>query len=778
MHLRRLWLAVALCLGSAWSAALADAPPLSVEDALDQRTFGIRIPIDVSPDGQWVAYTLEVPGRRRPTGELRFFFFSRTGAPVEALGCDVWLTNIRTGESKNLTQGQGTSWAPVWSPDGRSLAFCSDRDGQARVWLWERDTGKLRPVCDAVVRPLFGFEVVRWSPDGKHLLMKLLPEDLSVESAADLISGPPPRPTGERGKSGVTVTVYRSPAATGAAATRQPESHTGASWTNRYLADLALIDVASGEVRRLARRHKPLGFWFSPDGRQVAFTSFLGIKGVASQQPLYDLHVIRLSDGADRVVAARLPLDYGITVSWSPDGKRLAYVTAGPNSGGECYSVAADGGEPVRLGTGRHPPFDGDYRPPLWDAEGRWLYVLGGGALWKVSAGGDAPTRVTRDWARKPLEILTAGPGRVWSPDGGRSVVVAARDEDTKEVGFYRVDLATGRPTPLWEGQQSFSGGALFTCRVTPDGKAVVYAAEDARHPADLWVADADFRSRRRLTRINPHLERYALGDSRLVRWRGLDGEVLRGALLLPAGHREGRRYPMVVKVYAGADLSNSVSRFGLSGTGVENMQLLASRGYAVLLPDSAAPRGHPMFGVLKTVMPGVDRVVQMGIADPERLGVMGHSYGGYSTLALLVQTTRFKAAVVSAGIGDLVSEYGQLGRDGDSFGIGWAEEGQGGMGGPPWQHPQRYLENSPVFYLDRVTTPVLLIHGALDEAVPAAQAAEVFVGLRRLGKEVVYARYEGEEHWQGTWGRANVEDYWSRVVEWFDSHLGPRGAK
>src|SRR5260370_902615 len=137
----------------------------------------------------------------------------------------------------------------------------------------------------------------------------------------------------------------------------------------------------------------------------------------------------------------------------------------------------------------------------------------------------------------------------------------------------------------------------------------------------------------------------------------------------------------------------------------------------------------------------------------------MGYSYGGYSTLGLVVQTTRFKAAVVRAGLADLISAYGVMDKSGLSWVTGWVETGQGRMVGTPWQFRDRYIENSPIFYLDRVQTPVLIVHGELD-AVPYQQAEEVFVGLRRLGKEVVYAKYGGEGHAESTWSLPNKLDY------------------
>ncbi|MGH3995476.1 MAG: alpha/beta hydrolase family protein, partial [Pseudonocardiaceae bacterium] len=156
------------------------------------------------------------------------------------------------------------------------------------------------------------------------------------------------------------------------------------------------------------------------------------------------------------------------------------------------------------------------------------------------------------------------------------------------------------------------------------------------------------------------------------------------------------------------------------------------------------------------------------------RIGIMGHSYGGYSTLALITQSARFKAGVMRAGQGDLIASYGHLAPDGTNYGLPWAESGQGRMGGSPWEYRERYLENSPFYHLDRVETPVLIVHGAADDAVPSFLADEVFVGLRRLGKPVTYAKYAGEGHWEGEWSYANQVDYLTRVFAWFDRYLPP----
>ncbi|MGO9119384.1 MAG: alpha/beta hydrolase family protein, partial [Desulfomonilaceae bacterium] len=238
-------------------------------------------------------------------------------------------------------------------------------------------------------------------------------------------------------------------------------------------------------------------------------------------------------------------------------------------------------------------------------------------------------------------------------------------------------------------------------------------------------------------------------------------------------GYQEGKRCPLLVFVYGGALESDQLNQFGFNGLGEPyNMQLFATRGYAVLLPDAPQHLGTPMLDLAKTVLPGVDKVVDMGIADPERMGIMGHSYGGYSVLGLMVQTKRFKAAMMGDGSGDLISSYGQLNADGSSYATS-REQGQELMGGTPWEYRDRYIENSPVFYLNRVETPLLIVQGSADTTVHAYLSDEVFVGLRRLGKRVTYVKYVGEDHYPYAWKRENQIDFCNRLINWFDRWIG-----
>jgi len=750
--------------------------PLKIEDALGIMALANRMPIALSPDGEWVAYTVQDDRKQERMQSERYRFYTRTGAFTEAVGCDVWLTNTGTGESRNLTEGKGTSSSPVWSPDGKYLVFYSDRSGTEHIWLWERASGKVRQLSEAIPRPFFNFQVVRWTPDSRYIVAKVLPEGMTLEQATDLISPPPPATAKDGRLDGVTVTVYSSPAAAqrGADSAAPEKPLENQSWMNRYVGDLTRIEVESGKVEHLVTGIKPLGYWISPNGKYLAYMAWNGIEE-NTQQPVYELSLFSFADRKSRVLVPKLKQEYGISVSWAPNNSSLAYTTS---ENGDCYVVPIDGGEPQNLTPGTHPPFNDEHRAPLWDANAEFIYLVsteeygrvGSNKIWVASLARRSFQQIAEIPDHVILEIVApAGGGRFWSPDN-RSLVVLARNEDTKEAGFYKVSLPGGTVTRLFEEPRYFSRDAIFTTDTSRDGKLVAYVAQDAQHPEDVWVCGPDLHDRRRITRINPQIESMSFGKSHIIQWRGIDGQQLRGALLLPASYKEGSRYPLIVDVYGGSYRSATTYRFGLSGSGVENLQILATRGYAVLLPDTPLRKGTPMQDLLKTVMPGVDRAIDLGIADPDRLGVMGHSYGGYSTLSLIVQTSRFKAAVDSAGPADLISFYGDLDKSGAAGGIGWSETGQGGMVGTPWQFRDRYVENSPLFYLDRVETPVLIVQGDLDPIWK--QAEEVFVGLRRLGKEVVYAKYAGEEHWEGTWSLANAQDYWSRVLDWFDRHL------
>lgn len=734
--------------------------PLPVEAALAQTSFPAQTPaLNFSPDGQLIAYTLQ-DDRNPEIDRNRKFLTPPDGASFLMRGCSIWLVDLKSNEAKNISGNEGSSWGPVWSPDGKYLAFYSDRTGAEHLWVWEASSATLRQVSDATVHTLYGFEVAHWTPDSKKILTKILPQRRAI---ADLSKTPEtiePQKTGN----GSTVVIYTHLPSLG----QKDFARRDADLFESSNGDLALIDLVSSTVKYIAPGFdKPRWFSISPDGSHVAFTNVKGLETGNSQQVLYDLVTVSLSDGSARVLASNIRQVFGINASWSPDGKVLSYMTSGPLAKGDCYLVDINGGEPRNLTMDPHPNFGHPFRAPFWDGSGTSIYLATSQAVWRVPTTGRA-TELTSLQNRRLIEIVPGSEhGRLGTSFDRRFTYLFTIDDETKQTGFVELNLTTGKTRNLIEFKRACGDYPTFKLGVSSGGKWIAYVVQDSQHSEDIWLASTDFRDVRQVTHSNSQLEAYQLGASRLIEWRSVDGEKLKGALLLPAGYQEGKRYPLIVRVYGAAFRSNLVNQFGLEGGGVENKQLFATRGYVVLLPDAPTRLGTPMQDLLKTVMPGVDKVVEMGIADPEKLAVWGHSYGGYSALALIVQTTRFKAAVASGGPYDLISDYGTL----NPAHTGWAEEGQGKMGGSPWEFRDRYIENSPVFYLDRVQTPLLLIHGTLD-VIPPTIAEEVFAGLRRLDKDVVYAKYEGEGHWQGTFSYANQVDYLNRVIDWFDKYL------
>ena len=212
----------------------------------------------------------------------------------------------------------------------------------------------------------------------------------------------------------------------------------------------------------------------------------------------------------------------------------------------------------------------------------------------------------------------------------------------------------------------------------------------------------------------------------------------------------------------------------GMSALRVANPLLLTSRGYAVLLPDVPIEAGKTGGqDSADAVLAAVDEAIRLGYADPQRLGITGHSYGGYAVYPAIVRTGRFRAAVVRSGFPDWIPVYLTMRTDGSSsWGIGNAE-GAPGPGGTLWERRDQFIENSPLFFFDRITTPVLIVHGTKDY-LSDANAKMAFVALRRLGKGAALALYDGEGHSQSEYSVPNQQDDIQRDIAWLDRYLCP----
>lgn len=279
----------------------------------------------------------------------------------------------------------------------------------------------------------------------------------------------------------------------------------------------------------------------------------------------------------------------------------------------------------------------------------------------------------------------------------------------------------------------------------------------------DYYLLDDQRRCGRRLTRVNAKRQRPP--RSRLLTYKTVHGDDLRAVLHLPLDYIPGHRYPTIVSIY---EHQAELLHIPLEPSGEWWPWL--ERGYAVLLPDIQPRINAAVKAAVEGTSAAVDAAVATGIVDRARLGLVGHSFGGYETYAIVTQTDMFRAAVSQAGWSNALSLYGSMyERTGDpaSFGV---ERTQPYLAGPWWDHWDAYVENSPLFHAKRIQTPLLIAHGNADKLVPFSQAVEMFNTLRRLGnKQVVLLEYDGVDH---VFLGATKQDLQQRMLQFFDYFL------
>ncbi|HZS09576.1 MAG TPA: S9 family peptidase [Blastocatellia bacterium] len=548
------------------------------------------------------------------------------------------------------------------------------------------------------------------------------------------------------------------------------------------------IYVAGGEAEKLtAEENGVTSFRWSPDGKSIAFVTRDAPKDKEAREK-------RRKDRFDTIVVdSDFTYSHLWTISvetrekkrvtegpftvagpqWSPDGKWIAYTSSrsglqessfidlSEDRNTDICVVAASGGAPRQLTT--NPAAD---TGPIWSPDGKWIAYTANTEpkSWAaktdvlvVSPEGGAPRNLTKDF------FESAGPGLNWSPDG-RAVYF------TSGVGMYShifsAPAAGGKVTQITRENRHYG-----QFDVSGDGKMIAYTVSDSRTPDDIWVATIRGWQTRKITWANPQLKDFAIAETEVIKWKGPDKLDIEGLLVRPLGYEEGKRYPLVLQIHGGP-----YGRFSDSFN--SRVQLWAANGYAVLMPN---PRGSTGYGQqfatanvndwggkdFEDIMAGVDAVVARGVADPERMAVMGGSYGGFMTFWAITQTDRFKAAIGHAGISDWYSFHGQS----DVPGLM-----EFGFAGHPWEATEAYRKWSPMTYVDHVKTPIMITHGESDKRVPITQGEQYYRALRKNGVEVLFLRYPREGH---SIQEPNHQiDLCERQLAWIDAHLGVTRSK
>jgi dipeptidyl aminopeptidase/acylaminoacyl peptidase len=297
-----------------------------------------------------------------------------------------------------------------------------------------------------------------------------------------------------------------------------------------------------------------------------------------------------------------------------------------------------------------------------------------------------------------------------------------------------------------------------------------VFTRQTAREFPNYHVAGPDFRGVRQLTDINPQQKEFAWTSGvRLINYTSDKGDKLQGALYLPANYEPGKKYPLLVTIYERrSQLANQF--VNVSETSTPNRSLYTSRGYAVLDPDIAYKVNDPGMSAVWSVLPAVKAAIATGVADSAKVGLWGHSWGGYQTSHLVTQTKTFKAAIAGAPLTDLVSMYSSVYWNTGGTNQAIFESSQGRFQGNFIDNYDAYIRNSPAFHAKNVETPLIILHNDKDGAVDFNQGITYYNTLRQLGKDVILLEYVGENH--GLARPVNQKDYAVRMREWFDHYL------
>jgi dipeptidyl aminopeptidase/acylaminoacyl peptidase len=706
----------------------AEDRPMSVDDVLALERLDRAT---VSPDGTLVA---AVVLRGALPGET----FGRATYEIDPSRGDVWIIERSTGKRRNITRGRARAagaWCATWSPDGRRLAFLSTRpEGKeprggdnVRLYVWNRPMERLRRLGDWAVVTQTRYGGTQSKLDiagpGASAPDACMPGDENppfawLDARRLLVAALPP------GRSSALLDasdrVYRHTEATREAmrAGREAKvsaSGSGAERTGAGPGETAILAIVDAET---------------------------GSRMDVAEVPAY-------------------PFNGSIGVRVSPDGRRAAVLaTVG--------AIAPRAGIPW-------PRNDGE-----WIVEKRLGFVdlLGGRPVTWLSLPPEARLPVTLEG---------------WSADG-RTVSLTARGRpQDREAGRFSANPETGGTAalpavPEPPPQPRPAGLPAKAELIAHDSRGIVWSENTPQ--GTFLRASAAGGQTLELLALNRHLANVDLGRTIIFDYSGGGGRPLKAAVLLPPGYRDGDRLPVIIWVYGGYTVQGPDDYFlDPYMPGIYNLRLYAAKGYAVLIPSIPLKRDGTqdhLPALAPAVLPAIDKLAAMGIADPARVGVMGQSYGGYTALGLATQTGRFRAVIAIAALSDLAAFHGAF----DSTARGYpgieheksangliAEVGGAAMQVPPYVDPDRYRRNSPLAFVDRVTAPVLLVHGEQDSRGSMYQSEAFFTELWRQGKTARILRYWGEDHALGA-SPATVRSVVDEIIRWFDKYLAPTASR
>lgn len=696
----------------------------------------------------------------------RIFFSVSSCANPETDG--VYVVPTGSGKAQPLLQGKGRYSKLTLDESSSRLAFLTDRDDQE---------SKEPVFC------LYGWEKSQDSASlwVSHTATAGFPEGMSVSDKSDLNFSktgavvmfgikeiPEPEPEAEieedDNEAKFELWHWNDPFP-------QPQQKVMASrikdntWESiYYLKSKKFVKLADKEVPDVELS----------DNAEVAFaqTNWPYTKRIAYDGSYYDVYVIDPGTGGKTLVRQEL---YGRArlspsakyVYWFAHGDWFIYDISTKKTRNVTEKIENifeqhdfDRPEPVR-----------SYGTAGWTDDDASFLVYDRFDIWELAPDGSGARNVTEGFGRESftsLRYVRLDPDeKTIDPD--KVLLLKAVAQDTMAEGFFR-DRINGKEKPV---KLMMVDRTIRPFIKAKNADKYLFASSTFEEYPDLWYCGKDLRAAKKITDLGLQMKPFLWGTSELRDFFSADGKPLKGILIKPENFDPGKKYPLMVYIYETLHQGRHRYRHPSPGSSI-NPSYYASNGYIIWQPDIEYDTGYPGRDALKCVLPGIQMLIREGYINADAIGIQGHSWGGYQIAYMVTQTNIFSAAVCGAPVSNMTSAYG---------GIRWAsgmvrqfqyERTQSRLGDTLWQVPLRYIENSPLFWVDKIQTPIMYMHNDEDGAVPWYQGIEFIMALRRLEKEAYMFNYNGEAH--GLRKRANQKDYTIRQAEFFDHHL--KGAR
>lgn len=483
-----------------------------------------------------------------------------------------------------------------------------------------------------------------------------------------------------------------------------------------------------------------------------------------------DYYLVHLETGERKLVFP----DLRDRPVWSPNGKyalfyhgeKKAWYKLNPVTG-ELTDISAAIGFPVYNEEHDLPKPANSYGIAGWMAGGDEVVLYDKYDMWVIDlTGRKTPYSLTNGWGRENNMVLRILKSDYDSKriDLKRNMLLETVNTETLDQGVYEWSPSR-KLRKLMEGPYALSFRAL-----SRDKKYCLFIRQSYSEFRDIWWSKTDFVNPVKITEANPQQKDYHWGSVKLVEWVNYEGKRNRGLLYLPDDYDSSKTYPVIVNFYETHTGELHISPIPTLSSAMINTVTYVSNGYVVFMPDVHFTIGAPGESCYNAVVSGTQMLIDKGIADKNRIGIQGHSWSGYQVAYLVTRTNMFRCANPGAAVSSMVSAYTGIRTGSGMPRMFMYEETQSRMGKTLWDDPEMYIKNSPIFYADKIQTPLLIFHCDGDEAVPYSEGLNLFLAMRRLHKPAWLLNYKGDKHF--LYNKAAEIDWTIRLQQFFDYYL------